>query len=978
VCLPYYESRENTQTVRADFISEYFSFVEKKEPSKAVWIRDKQFEKRMGGRGFVFEKIFQINAQYGMLLIRNSTSDAQTTRRQRELFFIQFESENSTHAAMSVASFPMQLLMDFNPGLVLSVDGITSVMLHDRPDKPVTARSGHDDNDAEVVGFLWIAYESRGYCGSETEQERQCSFLELTRLEKQDDRLASNPDYMKTCILGLCFKPEFNTWGKDFRNNGLRRPILSMALGQLEREGDWHLYLSLGFSYDDVGLQAKPPHMFAVALAWYPLYFHSGELTLQAPDKEDILYEIPFEASKQKYIVDIATGAMGVYLWMCVDHNLGSRDVDSATLEEYFGLFMEKNIKGGKLEYKQPVMWNQTNPSILPNQVFRQMSLAMGNFNFLNAGGHRGFLLGRGLSSQVDSYHLLSLQFYSSISSTLFFVTIDLWNRIHSLQEIHGAAIFSTSAPDPAARFFGISLDLTQPKMFLWDDSPRYCLPDHVTAVDGKCTLLPCTRKNSCGASTTRLLGSHQCVCEPGYLYQVKTFELDNKKQVGPYFSGCGSCSVQFSFKNVYCPGGYSTEVECPRRSLAIASDYTMASSINDCFCEPGFYKPFMNEIDWSLELPVLVCLSCLRGTFCPFNGTTTSIPCHAKGTTDLSEQKDPRYCVCPHRTHSVSCVPCAEDEICVHLADNRANQKNIDLLYAKIYGFGSIASVNSLIDPCIWGLLKAKTEESYESAFCDQNHSTVYQYYAEANREEHNLFVTYVLSSGYSLYVDKQASVHRQSYNLTSDSDNLLLNIFLILKKPLFHRIMSSTSNLLSRCLAKTPSMFRPIEISFEAQYRLPDSDFKVRVKCGPFEEWNGLFGEQEACACIEGYEWVYSFSSQQCFPCLNGTYRSRRSSSVSCRYCDDPEREHAPYIGMSKCICKDGFERSSASDSDEGACHLLSYKTRMLEWLGILNASPPPWYQYLSPPLYAGLIVGGTCIFFIFVLWLFVFLWF
>lgn len=43
-------------------------------------------------------------------------------------------------------------------------------------------------------------------------------------------------------------------------------------------------------------------------------------------------------------------------------------------------------------------------------------------------------------------------------------------------------------------------------------------------------------------------------------------------------------------------------------------------------------------------------------------------------------------------------------------------------------------------------------------------------------------------------------------------------------------------------------------------------------------------------------------------CFPCLNGTVRERRSAFKTCTPCTEPYT-HAPFLGMSACICIDGY---------------------------------------------------------------------
>jgi len=1010
VCSSFFESQQKRKLELGEYEwpTDLFSFSlnqQSKTKEKSIWIHDKQFQAYFGSPTVSLNALYQVNSEYAIMQFSNGSSGG--------FFLLRFVSENATTAVMQAALFPQDIIHDFNSNQIVTVHGITSVLIHDRPDKVADLNKN--------IGFLWIAYECTGYCAKDLsssasvsfEESAKCSFLDLLSMEKQREDMANDAEYLRGCLLGICFSPALNSWGYNFRQNGLRRPILSMALGQLEREGDWNLYLGLGPLFEE----SQYSHNFMIALALYPLYFHSHyNPNLILHDEVAVLYEVPVHETKHKYIVDIATSVMGIYLWMCVDRNLGFQDIDSTLSVEYFGLWIERRNQHNHPQFLKEVSWNETQPPILPTSVFHEMSVAADNSHLYSSGGHKGFLFGRGLSEQEKSYHLLSLQFHTAISaetSSFFFITIDLWNRIHSRQTfdvnilpfkdrkqwilsnplISNAESSSSAVVDINGvyyRFLALSKSFSgieaqtnsSVHMFIMDNY-LFCLPDHVSSVasngDESCVLLPCTRKHSCGPFTVRPLGTHQCMCEQGYQYETKNYLLENGVAISSQFSGCSSCS-SLSENNVYCTGGISPYSVCPIHSQTI---YTkLPTSMDDCFCEPGYYKPYMNELDWTIELPTLVCLPCLKGTFCPFNGTTTAIPCHAKGFSEYSQQKDPRNCFCPSRTHSISCIPCKENEICIQWNDNRVRPaiSSPFFLYAQLKGVGSIESVDSLIHLCISGLSEAQSEEWFVDHFHGKNgsalnHSLIDHLITPTSKQS---YVLYVLSNGYSLEADRFAEKYRTDHNLSFNSQNLLINMFLIIKRPFIHKTQASTSTLLHACLAQMPGLFLPSDVSFIGDAYPSGNDYKVAQACPDFSEWNGLLGDKEECVCIEGYESVvghiFSSFSTHCFPCLNGTFRSRRSTSLLCQSCEEPDREHAPYIGMSKCVCKSGYEWS---DLDQ-RCHSVGERTKTLELLAIFQNSPPEWYQYLSPPLYAGFIVGGVCFVFIVILWVFVFLWF
>jgi len=69
----------------------------------------------------------------------------------------------------------------------------------------------------------------------------------------------------------------------------------------------------------------------------------------------------------------------------------------------------------------------------------------------------------------------------------------------------------------------------------------------------------------------------------------------------------------------------------------------------------------------------------------------------------------------------------------------------------------------------------------------------------------------------------------------------------------------------------------------------------------CAPNSEW--LQGAQ-TCTCIAGYHYVRSNGYFVCLPCSNGTVRARRAPDV-CVPCADNSSSHAPWMGMSRCVC-------------------------------------------------------------------------
>jgi len=354
-------------------------------------------------------------------------------------------------------------------------------------------------------------------------------------------------------------------------------------------------------------------------------------------------------------------------------------------------------------------------------------------------------------------------------------VQVDLWNRF-------------VSPPFAAAAFQRQTLVLSNSTTI----SAIPCPIDAYSPRPRECESLPCTLAfDACGANSIRPFGASECDCLPGY------------------FRDQGQCVACVGLL-YYCPGT-TAPMLCPSPSISSG----MRASLSDCLCPPRWYH---------FET---LCLPCPVGFFCPSNGTLFPVPCHASGPTLEEGCSSPMQCLCPSRTHGLTCEPCADSDDCAAAPISRTA-----LL---------LESLNEeLMRPCVGA-------------------------------------------------------------------------------ESVFYPGLIVTTNVSVDCL---------IDNSMQLQV-LAMTTLSVReaTPYGSRMEWDG---KTEASTCIAGYELLIvmqTFGAQaHCFPCLNGTFRPQRALSPLCAPCSDPNA-HAPYLAMSACICKAGYNFDASQNACVGQSQTVLY---------------------------------------------------
>jgi len=265
-----------------------------------------------------------------------------------------------------------------------------------------------------------------------------------------------------------------------------------------------------------------------------------------------------------------------------------------------------------------------------------------------------------------------------------------------------------------------------------------------------------------------------------------------------------------------------------------------------------------------------------------------TPVPCYASGTTStVGGSLSPLDCVCPDRTHGLLCEPCGDDEECVLIGSPALKKKpSVPILSVlNIKGLGPI-----------WGE--------------DIVGNCMLEIYSSGN------FLIYSIIGIDVLFFQKKK---------LSTADDLAWNWVLVLRDP-----TPETYSNISHCLTRHSFFIEEISVMGDP---VEGNNLKISQSCGGRNwEWGGP--SLPTCVCVGGYEALMTVDWKiQCFPCLNGSVRARRTAG-GCVPCYGPN-EHAPYLGMRECVCKPGFKRSSTT----GLC---------------INAmeSAPAWYYDLHSP--------------------------
>jgi hypothetical protein len=139
------------------------------------------------------------------------------------------------------------------------------------------------------------------------------------------------------------------------------------------------------------------------------------------------------------------------------------------------------------------------------------------------------------------------------------------------------------------------------------------------------------------------------------------------------------------------------------------------------------------------------------------------------------------------------------------------------------------------------------------------------------------------------------------------------------------------------------------------------------VATSYGSRYEWNGDM-DAPAATCVQGYEELElptlpsSPWRQHCFPCLNGTKRGRRAAERRCTPC--AEGSHAPYLGMSACVCLPGYAPSSL---DADVCVALPASDADSGWYAFLFGNPMLWISVsvaVALLLFLSLVASVYCV--------------
>lgn len=390
-------------------------------------------------------------------------------------------------------------------------------------------------------------------------------------------------------------------------------------------------------------------------------------------------------------------------------------------------------------------------------------------------------------------------------------VMLDLWNQLSS------TTTFSAMLRARPTLQVALLLLQSQQQVSL-ALAPALCATDTVSYDGQSCVPLHCRYLNACGPRGVRV--GDACVCEPGY-YMVD-----------------GECVPCASARH-YCTG-VGPPTPCP--SPYSLTTTHVASSVSDCVCKPGFYAFGA------------LCVACPTNMWCPVNGTLVPIACYRGGTTVANGHALPLSCVCPARTHGLTCLPCADDEAC---------DQNIQVPVAAymLNGWGPVWAWELLQQQCL--LLTRMGEELP--------------------------FLVYSVLGVTSM---------RAWIGVTPDM--LEWNWVLVVQNP-----PAGLEADVTECMERHGFIVSKMELMGTES----NSKIHQREKLSSRWEWDG----QSGITCVGGYELLVTEKyGRVCFPCLNGSVRPRRSALPYCEFCDAPNT-HAPYLGMTQCECVPGFEERS-----------------------------------------------------------------
>lgn len=684
---------------------------------------------------------------------------------------------------------------------------ITDINLHSRTDYAFRSDTFR----------IWISFLYQGFCGSFENLLQQCSAMELFSLLPQ-----TTETDLTFCKLNLCFYWHPPGVADHLAlTEGFTLHIKKFVFG---RDEDLDMYV-----YALIQQHSIMKHKLVFSTSSVATGF-------------DVVYSVPELERSVLHIIDITTGARGLYALMRRDEIAANLKVIQS--RSYLVLF-------DLLNYVQKIIYFEG--------------------------------IEDGISLLSINYNLLFVQgLYENM-------IIDLWNEFRSSHFSDATKILSNSqitlsnwVPGPSGTSC-ILFDFATQSWILFAKLSM-CLPDHISYAQEFCSLSLCLKKDPCGPYTYRDSGSNQCKCMPGY---YMTFTERGS------FLACTPCLAS---KNEYCEGGLKMNQLCPSFSRPLKD---RAVSLKDCFCSPGFFKQQQ------------VCIACTVNVFCPFDEMLIPIPCNHFGLTDIGQQVSPQSCFCPTRTWGLTCIPCGFNEICPILDLSTQGQKQpplMEMWHVEFFGY-----VHNYLDfeTCI----KAYVQEQQDA------------------------YTIYIIPRGYSSGVD------------FISSSALIKNEHLIFFKLIVHLKQRDIyfQNNIDSCLRGRNAL---IDVHYDLIVNnFRPSLYREKINCGEknnqpgFWEWNGFSDPSlEECTCIAGYEPVGVDEGRwrdsiKCYPCLNGTHR-KQGSVGRCIPCLDKEREYAPYLAMSECICKPGYVKSLVSLRCELATkEYAAFYSKVPEWYSVMS---------------------------------------
>jgi hypothetical protein len=857
-CSEGYESHLQNSLTNINLYNDKFTFVYKRENEDLASFRlpmDSTFSQSFQDRK-IQKVLFLSSSNYLLVHSENNESSFLTMVHHSK------ESEKSRHV-----DIPLQVFIDIGAPLRISKLWIQKIILHAREDSAIPTSF---KNAIKV----WIVFSYTGWCGEgadigdETKILQHCSSMELITFSSSFTNWCNIP------VLEFCMQFVKSYWGGTvFAQWGHTELIHDASLGNLE-ERDHSMYFLLSSSAHGKNILAR-----------YLLYFHNNDYINYEDSIVHIQILSPVHGSPLFFsIQSIMVGIRGILGVVIINDQPKFRFKFSRKFFLVFWPFdfVDSLVHPHDFPLLPAYLWNHAESL----QVFNMDQLALEQVNsFLQNDGSE-FLY----SFKRVNYHLVLLE-GGSISSSF---VLDLWNHFASTYTDFGDFLsvdgFSTMFFSTFIQYMYFSRDtnslenIFQFMVLEMIDQDKWllhkignliaCNSDYALfpvwfdedAGEKQCIPLPCKKLASCGPNSNRNTQSENCQCDPGHyvFYKPPIFSYPLDSAVNNKFSYCKKCPVGY-----YCPGNFEEMQSCPVNSRT-SIQKSLSVSVFDCLCDAGY---FMYE---------RICVACIQNTFCPFPGTLIPSTCIHGGETSFNMRTNPLDCVCPVRTHGFSCVPCTNEEICLR-SEESMHQKN--LMQVNVYYYGYFHSLQNL-QTCL-----SKTSVEYLLYVIPVETST---YLQNLNLKE-NVMSNYAWS---------------WILILNAKDGYIMGNLLFCVQENDF--LFSAMNNEI-----RNPSYRYEI-----AAYSFRTNMVRIRRTCDEISgqpgmwEWNGLtIDNEEACVCKGGYEALVSYFSGnefnlKCFPCLNGTHRPPKHSSLQClQSCPYPEREHAPYLGMSYCICRPGY---------------------------------------------------------------------